>query len=220
MPPPRAIAMTDATALRRRGISSGSFIFSLSRRLPSPTAAVAAAIAATVPPQYANRNEKQYPQVENARAGASDGVPSQDRPCRNPFTSTARDFIFGCGTALDRLRAGSISSMLTSPSSSWASPALAALSPSLSGGASASRRPKTPMPTRLSPTAISETCVSRLKRAPFPLRPPLMPKATVPRMKLLMLWPSPQTAPTRAARNQRCPMQRGRMAAKWSGPEI
>jgi hypothetical protein len=42
--------------------------------------AVTALIASTVPPQYAKRNTRTAGRLGNAKAGASDGVPSQEKP--------------------------------------------------------------------------------------------------------------------------------------------
>eukprot|EP00579_Thalassiosira_antarctica_P006848 CAMPEP_0201901098 /NCGR_PEP_ID=MMETSP0902-20130614/53635_1 /ASSEMBLY_ACC=CAM_ASM_000551 /TAXON_ID=420261 /ORGANISM="Thalassiosira antarctica, Strain CCMP982" /LENGTH=160 /DNA_ID=CAMNT_0048434953 /DNA_START=78 /DNA_END=556 /DNA_ORIENTATION=- len=42
----------------------------------------------------------------------------------------------------------------------------------------------------------------------------------IPSIVALTPWPSPQTAPTRAARYQGSPQHRGMSAAKWSGPAM
>ena len=124
------------------------------------------------------------------------------------MTSTARfPFAGSFAAALERLRA----SCRAGAGSSASTPAFAI--------DNASRRPSRPMVTRLIPTANSLQWPTFSRIVVRPERPPFTPKNSTPSMKLVMLWPSPQTAPMRAARHQRCPMHRGSRAARWSGPE-
>lgn len=83
--------MKEDTRLSFCGIS-GLLNISPAALVPSPTRVVVIAIVVAVPTAYENKNDKFPPQVATASAGASEGAPSQLKPCSKPLKTTARFF--------------------------------------------------------------------------------------------------------------------------------
>mmetsp|Transcript_2994 Transcript_2994/g.5100 ORF Transcript_2994/g.5100 Transcript_2994/m.5100 type:complete len:275 (-) Transcript_2994:369-1193(-) len=206
---PTATAKIDDHSDSFRGRSG--FLAALPTRTESSPKVPAAILMATmVPSEYDRRKVTAARQEVIVIAGARDGAPSQENPCRTPFASMAW-YDFGVeATTLLTTTLPVCSSILL----------VVTISPSISSSPASwlSLIPTSPINKILIPTTDSARLANFSRMENLPVNCPFKKKALNPSMHALIPCPTPHKAPIRNPTKPDLPTLGAIKAARWSGP--